>query len=198
MFMNLKNDKENVDPIKVAGKGERVFNYVMNAFGILITLLALYPLYYVLIASFSKPYFVENGDVTFRIVGFTLDSYKQAFAKNSIWLAYGNTVFYTLFGVLFNMFFTATMAYALSKPRLFGRKWLTIFVVFTMWFSAGIIPLYMAFRDYHLLNTRFAILGGFALNTYNLIILKSFFEQVPSSMEEAAFIDGAGNLRISR
>jgi len=196
MFMNLKNDKENVDPIKVAGKGERVFNYVMNAFGILITLLALYPLYYVLIASFSKPYFVENGDVTFRIVGFTLDSYKQAFAKNSIWLAYGNTVFYTLFGVLFNMFFTATMAYALSKPRLFGRKWLTIFVVFTMWFSAGIIPLYMAFRDYHLLNTRFAILGGFALNTYNLIILKSFFEQVPSSMEEAAFIDGAGNLRI--
>jgi len=185
-YMKQKFGKD--ESIKVIGSGEHVFNNIMNVFGILITVLALYPLYYVFIASFSKPYYVENGDVMFRIIGFTLDSYKQAFAKNSIWIAYGNTIFYTVFGVLFNMFFTATMAYALSKTRLLARKWLTIFVVFTMWFSAGIIPLYMTFRDYHLLNTRFAVLGGFALNTYNLIILKSFFEQVPSSLEEAAFI----------
>ena len=171
--------------MKILSTGELIFNYVMNACGILIALIALYPLYYVFIASLSKPYFVENGEVLFRVIGFTLDSYRQAFLKNSIWLAYANTVFYTLVGVLFNMVFTATMAYALSKRRLVGRKYLTLFVVFTMWFSAGIIPLYMAFRDYHLLNTRFAILAGFAMNTYNLIILKSFFEQVPSSLEEA-------------
>lgn len=191
----IGNKKKN-NGIKIIGKGEHIFNYVMNIFGILITLLALYPLYYVFIASFSKPYYVENGDVIFRIMGFTLDSYKQAFAKDSIWIAYANTIFYTVFGVLVNMFFTATMAYALSKKRLVARKFLTVFVVFTMWFSAGIIPLYMTFRDYNLLNMRIAVLAGFALNTYNLIILKSFFEQVPSSLEEAAFIDGAGNLRI--
>lgn len=192
----MKKKFKTSSDVKILSTGELIFNYVMNACGVLIALIALYPLYYVFIASLSKPYFVENGEVLFRVIGFTLDSYRQAFLKNSIWLAYANTVFYTLVGVLFNMVFTATMAYALSKRRLVGRKYLTLFVVFTMWFSAGIIPLYMAFRDYHLLNTRFAILAGFAMNTYNLIILKSFFEQVPSSLEEAAFIDGAGNLTI--
>ena len=94
------------------------------------------------------------------------------------------------------MAFSTTMAYALSKKRLVGRKIFTLFTVFTMWFSAGIIPLYMTFRDFHLLNSRNAILFGFAMNTYNMIILKSFFEQVPESLEEAAFIDGAGDFRI--
>ena len=111
-------------------------------------------------------------------------------------MSYANTIFYTVVGVAVNMAFSTTMAYALSKKRLVFQKFFTLFCVFTMWFSAGIIPLYMTFRDLHLLDTRFAILFGFSINTYNLIIMKSFFEQVPSSLEEAAFIDGASNLRI--
>lgn len=177
-------------------KGERVYNICMNIIGVMISLLCLYPIWYVLISSFSKPFFVDNGDVIWRSIGFNLDSYKQAFAKEGLMVAYGNTIFYTVFGVMVNMFFTTTMAYALSKDRLIWKKGFTLFAVFTMWFSAGIIPLYLTFRDYNLINTRTAILFGFAINTYNMIIMKSFFEQVPGSLEEAAFIDGANNLQI--
>ncbi len=177
-------------------RNEKVFSFFMSVVGIIITILSLYPIYYVIIASVSKPFFVENGDVMFWIKGFNLESYRQAFAKDGIWLAYLNTFFYTIVGVMANMFFTATMAYALSKQRLMFRKFFTIMTVFTMWFNAGMIPLYMTFVNLKLLDTRTGIIVGFALNTYNLIILKSFFEQVPQSLEEAAFIDGASNLRI--
>lgn len=181
---------------KIESKGEMLFDIILNLIGLIIIALALYPIYYVLIASISRPYFVENGDVMLKAVRPTLESYRQALQTPYLWSSYANSIFYTLFGVLVNMFFSTTMAYALSKARLPGRKIFTLFTVFTMWFSAGVIPLYMTFRDYGLLNTRSAILFGFAMNTYNMIILKSFFEQVPSSMEEAAYIDGANDFII--
>lgn len=184
------------DSKMIISKGEKVFNATMIVAGIIITVLALYPIFYALIASVSKPLYVENGSVMFTIKGFTLQSYKVAFAKKGIWLSYANTIFYTVAGVFVNMFFTTTMAYALSKERLIGRKFFTLFTIFTMWFNAGMIPLYMTFRDFNLLDTRSAIIFGFAINTYNLIIMKSFFEQVPKSLEEAAFIDGARNIAI--
>ncbi len=180
----------------IQSRGEKIFNVAMIVIGVIISLVALYPLYYTLIASVSKPLFVEDGSVMFAPKSLTFESYRQAAAKPGIWVAYANTIFYTVAGVLVNMFFTTTMAYALSKKRLGFRKFFTLFTVFTMWFSAGLIPLYMTFRDYGLLNTRSSIIFGFAVNTYNLIILKSFFEQVPESLEEAAFMDGASNLRI--
>ncbi len=181
---------------KFVSRNERIFNGSMIVAGIIVSIITLYPLLYVLIASVSKPIFVENGDVMFWVKGFTLASYKAAFLKDGIWIAYGNTIFYTVAGVFINMFFTTTMAYALSKERLPLRKFFTLMAIFTMWFNAGMIPLYMTFRDFNLLNTRTAIILGFAVNTYNLIIMKSFFEQVPKSLEEAAFIDGANNLKI--
>lgn len=183
-------------PAKIESTGERIFNIGMCIFGVIISLVALYPIFYVLIASMSKPLFVENGSVLFMPNGITLDSYKEAVTKPGIWTAYGNTIFYTVVGVLVNMAFTTTMAYALSKKRLIFRKFFTLFTVFTMWFSAGMIPLYMTFRDFNMLDTRSSIIIGFAINTYNLIIMKSFFEQVPESLEEAAFMDGANNLTI--
>ena len=171
---------------QVMGLGEKTFNVFMVLLGILITFIALYPIYYVLISSFSKPFFVENGDVLLGIKEFT-----------DIFFVNGRlALFYTVFGLLANMFFTTTMAYALSKKSLVGRKFFTLFVIFTMWFNAGIIPTYMNFNNMGLLNTRTAIIFGFAIETYNLIIMKSFFEQVPEALEEAAFIDGAGHFRV--
>ena len=180
----------------IEGRGERVFNYVMIVLGIIITIVTLYPIYYTLIAAISRPHYVDNGSVLFLPKGLTLASFDQAVHKEGIWTAYGNTIFYTVVGVAVNMLFSTTMAYALSKKRLAFRKFFTLFTVFTMWFSAGMIPLYMTFRDLNLINTRSAIIFGFAINTYNMIILKSFFEQVPESLEEAAFMDGASNIRI--
>lgn len=181
---------------KLVTRNEKIFNGAMTVVGIIISIVAFYPIFYVLIASFSKPIFVENGDVMFWLKGFSLESYRQAFMKDGIWIAYGNTMFYTIAGVFVNMFFTTTMAYALSRERLIFRKFFTLMAIFTMWFNAGMIPLYMAFKDYNLLDTRTAIIVGFAINTYNLVIMKSFFEQIPKSLEEAAFIDGANNLKI--
>ncbi|WP_304943153.1 carbohydrate ABC transporter permease [Vallitalea guaymasensis] len=183
---------------QLVSRNEKIFNGVMTVVGIIISIVALYPIFYVLIASLSKPIFVENGDVMFWFKGLNFESYKQAFMKDGIWIAYGNTIFYTVTGVLVNMFFTTTMAYALSRERLIFRKFFTLMAIFTMWFNAGMIPLYMTFRDYNLLNTRTSVIVGFAINTYNLVIMKSFFEQIPKSLEEAAFIDGANNLTIFR
>ncbi|MCA5961871.1 carbohydrate ABC transporter permease [Blautia sp. RD014234] len=181
---------------QVIGMGERVFNAVTIVLGIVITFIALYPIYYVSISSFSKPFFVENGDVLLKIKEFTTASYEAVFKRDGLWTSYGNAIFYTVFGLMANMFFTTTMAYALSKKYLMGRKLLTLFTVFTMWFSAGIIPTYMNFNNLGLLDTRTAIIFGFAIETYNPIIMKSFFEQVPEALEEAAFIDGAGHFRV--
>ena len=94
------------------------------------------------------------------------------------------------------MAFSTSMAYALSKKKLMFRKFFTLFTVFTMWFNAGIIPTYLNFKNFGLLDTRTAIIFGFAINTYNMIIMKSFFEQVPMELEEAAFIDGANHFTI--
>lgn len=179
---------------QVLGTGEKVFNGVMAIVGILITVVAMYPIYYVLIASLSKPLWVENGSVMLAIKEFTMSSYQEAVRRPGLWVSYGNTIFYTVAGVAANMLFTTTMAYALSRKKLLFRKFFTLFTIFTMWFNAGIIPTYLTFKDFNLLNTRSAIIFGFAINTYNLIIMKSFFEQLPEALEEAAFMDGANHI----
>lgn len=194
MKVNLKENKTSA--VKIVSTGERIFDACLNVFGILLIALVLYPIYYVLIASISRPLYVENGTVMLKAVLPTMESYREALKTPFLWTSFFNSLYYTIGGVAVNMLFSTLMAYALSKERLVGRKFFTLFTVFTMWFSAGVIPLYMTFRDYHLLNNRAAILFGFAISTYNMIILKSFFEQVPQSLEEAAFIDGANDFRI--
>ncbi len=180
----------------IEGRGERIFNLCMNFLGIAISLIVAYPLYYTLIASISMPFYVDSGAVMFWPQGITFASYIKAFQTNLLWSSYGNTIFYTVVGVVVNMAFTTTMAYALSKERLIGRKYFTLLAVFTMWFSAGLIPTYMNFISLGLLNTRTAIILGFAINAYNLVIMKSFFEQLPVELEEASLIDGASNITI--
>lgn len=175
---------------------DKIFDIVLIVINLMICIVAVYPIYYTFIASISKPLFVENGTVMLFPYGTTFESYVKAAQLDGLWTAYGNTIFYTLVGTFVSMAFSTTMAYALSRTRLVWRKPITLFVVFTMWFNAGLIPTYSNFRDLHLLDTRTAIVLGFAINAYNLIIMKSFFEQLPDSLEEAAIIDGANNIRI--
>lgn len=180
----------------IQSKGERTFETFAIILCILIIIVSVYPLYYILICSISKPYDVQMGNVILLPKSLTFDSYKAAFQIKGLWSAYGNTIFYTVFGVIVNMFFTTTMAYALSKKRLMFRKGFTLMVMVTMWFNAGIIPFYLTLRNYNMLDQRFTILVAFAINAYNLIIMRSFFESVPESLEEAAFMDGANSIRI--
>ena len=190
------DEKKRISETAFMTRNEKIFNMVMVTVGIIITILSLYPIYYVVIASLSRPLYVDGGEVMFWLKSPTIASYVAAAKKPGIWTAYANTIFYTAAGVLVNMFFTATMAYALSKKQLIFKKFFTLLTVFTLWFNAGIIPTYVNFVDFNLIDTRAAILFGFAINTYNLIILKSFFEQLPESIEESAIIDGARNLSI--
>lgn len=192
----LKKKKYDEEFRGVQSIGEKTFEAIAIIIGLIITVIVLYPLFYILISSVSKPFFVDNGSVVFAPVGFNLESYKKALDIKGFFMAYGNTLFYTVVGVGVNMIFTSLGAYALSKKRLMFRKFWTLFVVFTLWFNAGIIPTYLNIRDLNLLNTRTGILLAFAVNAYNLIILKSFFESVPKSLEEAAYIDGANNFKI--
>lgn len=193
--MSRKHKKTEGRSAMVKSTGEKIYDFCINLIAVLITLITFYPIYYILIASFSKPLGVDNGSVVFSIVGPTLDAYRRAFALPNLWISYGNTFFYAIFGVAMNMFLTTTMAFSLSRKRLHGRKFFTLLVVFTMWFNAGIIPTYMNFSDLNMLDTRSAIVIGFGISAYNLIIMKSFFEGIPEEMEEAATVDGASSFR---
>jgi putative aldouronate transport system permease protein len=193
MKQKMKKDDRVIGSVE--GHDEKIFDFLTVILGILIIVASLYPVYYALIASMSRPFGVDAGEVMFTVKSFTLASYKTIFGKSVVWIAYGNTFFYTIVGVLVNMALSTTLAYALSKKGLVLKKTLTLVAIFTMWFNAGLIPRYMNIRALHLLNTRSAIIWGTAIYTYNMIILKSFFEQVPSSLEESAFIDGANNFQ---
>ena len=170
-----------------------VFNYVFLG---LVAFICVYPIWYVIIASLSDPQAVNMGSVWFFPKGFTLNAYARVIKKTGIWIAYLNSIFYMVVGTLVNVFVTICGAYPLSKKSLFGSKFLNIAITFTMWFSVGTIPIYLAFRDYGLLNTRSAIIFGFACSTYNFILLRTYFAGLPEALEEAARIDGASDIYI--
>ena len=195
---DLEKRKKKIEHAKsgmVQSTGEKVYDLCINIIAVLVTLITFYPIYYILIASFSRPLGVDNGDVIFTMVEPTVEAYKRAFRLPNLWISYGNTFFYAVFGVAMNMILTTTMAFSLSRKRLVGRKFFTLMVVFTMWFNAGLIPTYLNFSQLHMLDTRAAIIVGFGISAYNLIIMKSFFESIPEEMEEAATVDGASSFR---
>ena len=178
------------------GTDEKIF-YTVNY--ILLTIFAimfLYPIVYVFSAAVSNPYLVETGSVVLFPKGFNLNSFKSAMELTGMWRAYGNSIFITAVGTVVSMVFTISGAYVLSKPELKFRKFWTFMVIVTMWFDPGMIPKYLNFRDLVLIDSYTGVILGFAINTFNVIILKSFFEAVPKSLEEAARIDGASQFQI--
>ena len=177
-------------------KGEKIFQVINYIILTVIGLLALYPFIYVLSASFSSPDAVITGKVVLLPKEINLYAYKAVFKESGIWIAYANTIFYTVVGVSVSMILTVCGSYALSKKRLMGRTFFSMFIAFTMWFSAGMIPSYLNMRDLNLLNSRFGIIIGFCISTFNVILLRTYFQGVPDEMEEAATVDGANDLII--
>lgn len=181
-----------------SSRDESIFNAVNISFLVILSVLFLYPIIYVISASMSKPIHLMSGEVLLFPKGFTFDSYREAFTIPNFWRSYWNSVHLTAVGTLINMFFTVTGAYVLSKKELKGRKFFILMAVMVMWFDPGMIPRYLNFRSLHLINSYAAITIGFGVSSFNLIILKSFFETVPKSLEESARIDGAGPWTILR
>ena len=177
-------------------KDEKIFDFINYSLLTVFGIMFIYPIIYVFSASVTKPYLLEIGEMYLLPKGISMASFKAAMNLDGIWLAYANSIFITILGTAVSMFFTITGAYVLSKKELKFRKILTLMVVVTMWFDPGMIPKYLNFRDLGLINSYTSVIVGFAVNTFNVIILKSFFEAVPKSLEESARIDGATQWQI--
>lgn len=174
-----------------SSKGDMVFTFFNTLLLVIITIITLYPLVFVLSASISDPNMVNSGRMWLYPMGFTLAGYNRVFANPDIWIGYRNTIFYTVFGTLLNLAVTMPCAYALAKKSLPGRKFFNFLFLFTMFFSGGLIPLYMLVKDLHLLDTIWAVLLPTAASIWNIIITRTFLETtIPDGLEEAAEIDG--------
>jgi len=178
--------------------GERVFDLVNGLIMIVLMIITLYPLLYVLFVSFSVPgeYMRYGGNLLWRPLGFSLASYKEVFRNPNIWSGYRNTLFIVAVGLVFNMIFTISGAYVLSRPQLMLRRFLSLFTLFTMYFSGGMIPTYLNVRNLGLAGSIWSLIIPVSVNTFNLIIMRTAFEGVPQSLEESAKIDGAPQLTI--
>lgn len=175
-----------------------LFDGIIYLVMVLVLLICLVPFIYMLAISFSSTSAIVNNQVTFWPVGFTVESYKQIFEYPKFFHAYGNTFFYTIVGTAISLVMTILFAYPLSKPELFGQKFLMKMVIFSMYFSGGLIPNYLLVSSLHLTGTRLAMLLPFAINQFNLIIMINFFRSLPKELEEAALIDGLGYFGILR
>ena len=142
--------------------------------------------------SFSSSGAIKAGLVNAVPVGFNLETYRVVAGDDRFWTSYGNTVLYTVVGTVIAMVLTTTFAYAISKPHLRGRNALIGIAVFTMFFNGGIIPNYVLISSLGMKNTMWALVLPGALSVFNLLVMKSFFENIPRELEEAAQIDGLG------
>ena len=177
-------------------RGDRIFVWI-NVFLIgAFAISTLYPFIYIAALSFSSGFEARAGNVILTPIDFTIAAYERVLSEPLFWSSYANTFIYTIGGTLMSLAFIIPGAYALSRPRLFGRRFWNLMVAFTMWFHAGMIPFFLNMRDLGLLDSYFGIIIGFAVNGFNVILLRNFFEGVPSSFEEAARMDGANELQI--
>ena len=177
-------------------KGERIFYIINSAVLLVLGLICIYPLVYVASSSVSSVQAIAGGKVTLLPIEPTLNAYKAVLKESDIWLGYANAIYYTIVGTIFSLALTILGAYPLSKKGLKGKGIVMFLVVFSMWFDAGTVPRYLNFVDLGLLNNRLGvILCGAYAGTY-IVIMRSFFQSIPDSLEEAALIDGAGHFRI--
>ena len=175
---------------------DRIFDIIVNILAVIIIVVILYPLLFVLAASFSDPDYVLQGEVTIFPKGFSLYPYKLVFQNGDIWRGYMNSIIYTVLGTFISLTLTICLAYSLSRKDMPHRKFLTLFILFTMYFSGGMIPSYLLVKNLKLYNTMWAVIIPVAINTYNFIVAKTFFENsIPKEMYESAMIDGSGDIR---
>ncbi|MEK3883248.1 carbohydrate ABC transporter permease [Paenibacillus sp. PL2-23] len=176
---------------------ERTFDVCLYTVLSVLVVITLYPLIYVAFASISDAaYIVAHKGILWKPVGVNFEAYKSVFANDAIWSGYKNTLFIIVFGVILNLFMTSLGAYVLSRKNVMLNKPFMIFIIITMFFHGGLIPFYLVVKGVGLLDTLWAPIIPFAINTFNLIILRTSFQSIPDSLEEAAKMDGANHLVI--
>lgn len=182
---------------KLGGLSDKASDVVLVTLCVIMLVIVAYPLYYILVASFSNPYDVYAGKTFLLPSGFTFDGYKAVFADANILSGYANSIVYTVLGTIYSVALIYMVAYPLSVPELPGRKAISVFFLITMYFGGGLIPTYLIVKDTGLMGTVWAMFvpGGLAVS--HMIIARNFFENsIPGSLKEAAEIDGASKLTI--
>jgi putative aldouronate transport system permease protein len=177
--------------------GEHIFRVCNTLFLSALMIVTMYPILYVAFASFSEPaLMMAHKGILWKPLGFSLETYGAVFSNPMILLGYRNTLFIVIVGVALNLLLTSFAAYALSRKTLQYRKQLTLIIVFTMFFSGGLIPFYLLVRGLGITDTLWALILPTAISAFNLIIMRTSFEAVPDALEESAKIDGANDFGI--
>ncbi|MDR6550068.1 carbohydrate ABC transporter permease [Paenibacillus qinlingensis] len=177
-------------------KRGNIMDWLIYVMMVMVIVITLYPFVYVFSMSISAPQHVVSGSVWLFPKGFSIESYKRVFENEDIWVAYYNTIFYTVVGTMLNLIFTILAAYPLSRRTFFARNWIMVIIVITMFFGGGLIPSFLLIKELGLYNTRWAILLPGLTSAFYIIITRSFLQSIPESLTESARIDGANDIRI--
>lgn len=182
---------------------ELIFKVVSYTLLTMFALCCLYPFIYVISASISGKVAVDYGQIVLFPKNIQFEAFSRMFNDNMFWNAYSNTLFLTFYGTLWSLFVAILGAYALSKKRLLFRRFLNFFLVFTMWFSAGIMPQYLNYLDTKvvfnavgIMDDKWLVVIAMGMAAMNIILLRNAFEGVPSDIEEAAIVDGASEFQV--
>ncbi|RTE11516.1 carbohydrate ABC transporter permease [Paenibacillus whitsoniae] len=176
---------------------DRTFNVIIHVLLLMLVVVTLYPLLYVALASFSDGLqLVTHKGFLYRPLGFSLEAYKSVFHNPAILTGYRNTLFILVFGVATNLVVTSLGAYVLSRKNVMWNNVFMFIVILTMFFSGGLIPLYLVVKGVGLIDSLWATILPFTVNTFNLIIMRTAFMSVPESLEESAKMDGANHFTI--
>ena len=177
--------------------GEQIFDSINIVLMLIVVVITLYPIYYVLMASFSDPgRLIASNGLLFWPLGFHTMGYQKVFENPLILYGYKNTILYTSVGTCINVIVTTLAAFVLSRKRFYLRHFFMFIVTFTMFFSGGLIPTYLQVRSYGLYNSMWALILPGAMSAWNMIIMRTSFLSIPDSLEESARMDGATNMTI--
>lgn len=180
----------------IRSDGEKFGYFLIILFLCLFAFTTIYPVWHVVMYSFSDSKQAMSGGFFFWPRGFSLLSYQMVFQTPQIWVAYKNSIFVTLIGTILSVCLTALTAYPLSRRRLRGRNGISMIFFFTMLFSGGMIPLYLQISKLNLIDNFWALVLPGCLSAYNMFILRNFMQGIPDSLEESAKLDGANDLII--
>ncbi|GMQ58203.1 carbohydrate ABC transporter permease [Vallitalea sediminicola] len=180
------------------GKRKKItkFDIILYSISIILLIIILYPIYFVVAASFSNPAAVSSGQVWLWPKGITLEGYTELLNHKEIWIGYKNTILYTVIGTAIGIFVNITAAYTLSRKDFVGRKFFMLLFVFTMFFNGGLIPTFLTVKRFGLYDNFLAMVLPFSVSAFNIIVARTFFQNsIPGSLWDQARIDGCGNIR---
>lgn len=177
-------------------RGDKIFRWVVAIILLFVNVIMLYPFILVISLSISDPQAVLRGEVTFLPKGFSTQSYEKMITTPNFWLSYKNTIFYAISHTLITLALTSLTAFPLSVMKFRSRKYLNLYYMITMFVYGGMIPTFLVIRSLHMIDTFWAMILPGALSAYNIMIFRSFFQGIPDSLHESAYIDGANDWRV--